>query len=120
MRIPARQPISFRRIYAPIGGGNAKTFPDLRIVDSFATLWFAVFNAATFIAFGFDKWRASRSKRRVPESSLVLLGALGGWPGGLLGMIVFRHKTAKLTFKLKYALALIPFVAEVWAWLHWR
>jgi len=56
----------------------------------------------------------------VSEFSLVLLGALGGWPGGLLGMIVFRHKTAKLTFKLKYALALIPFAVEVWAWLHWR
>jgi len=49
-----------------------------------------------------------------------LLGTLGGWPGGLLGMNVFRHKTAKLTFKLKYALALIPFATEVWAWLHWR
>lgn len=49
-----------------------------------------------------------------------MLGALGGWLGGLLGMMVFRHKTAKWTFKFKYALALIPFTAEIWAWLHWR
>ena len=49
-----------------------------------------------------------------------MLGALGGWPGGLLGMMVFRHKTAKWTFKFKYALAMIPFAAEVWAWFHWR
>jgi uncharacterized membrane protein YsdA (DUF1294 family) len=35
-------------------------------------------------------------------------------------MIVFRHKTAKWTFKFKYVLALIPFAAEIWAWLHWR
>jgi uncharacterized membrane protein YsdA (DUF1294 family) len=28
-------------------------------------------------------------------------------------MIVFRHKTAKWTFKFKYALALIPFAAEI-------
>ena len=34
-------------------------------------------------------------------------------PGGLPGMIVFRHKTAKWTFKFKYALALIPFAAEI-------
>jgi uncharacterized membrane protein YsdA (DUF1294 family) len=101
-------------------GGNAKTLPPLRNIDSFVAVWFTVLNAATFIAFGFDKWRASRSKRRVSEFSLVLLGALGGWPGGLLGLNVFRHKTAKLTFKLKYALALIPFAAEIWAWLHWR
>jgi uncharacterized membrane protein YsdA (DUF1294 family) len=101
-------------------GGNAKTLPTLRNIDSFAAIWFALFNGVTFVAFGFDKWRASGSKPRVSEFSLALLGALGGWPGGLLGMNVFRHKTAKLTFKLKYALALIPFAAEVWAFVHWR
>jgi uncharacterized membrane protein YsdA (DUF1294 family) len=92
----------------------------MKNVDSIAAIWFAVFNVAAFVMFGFDKWRASGSKRRVSEFTLALLGALGGWPGGLVGMIVFRHKTAKLTFQLKYALALIPFAAEVWAWLHWR
>ena len=35
-------------------------------------------------------------------------------------MKLFRHKTAKLSFKLKYALAFIPFVAEIWGLLHWR
>ena len=74
----------------------------------------------TFLTFGYDKWRAARSGSRVPESFLCLLGAVGGWPGGLLGMSLFRHKTAKWTFKFKYALALIPFAAEIWAVLHWR
>jgi uncharacterized membrane protein YsdA (DUF1294 family) len=45
---------------------------------------------------------------------------LGGWPGGFLGMQLFRHKSAKWTFRLMYALALVPFAAEIWAWLHWR
>jgi uncharacterized membrane protein YsdA (DUF1294 family) len=116
----ARQPISGGRIYTPIHDRNGKTFLLLKNIDSFAAIWFAVFNVVTFIAFGFDKWRASGSKQRISEFSLALLGALGGWPGGLLGMNVFRHKTAKLTFKLKYALALIPFAAEIWAFLHWR
>lgn len=92
----------------------------MKIPDSLALAWFAVWSVVSFLAFGFDKWRASRAGRRVPESVLVLLGALGGWPGGVLGMSVFRHKTAKWTFKLKYALALIPFAAGIWAWLHWR
>lgn len=92
----------------------------MNTLDSVALVWFVFFNVTAFLAFGFDKWRAGRSGRRVPELNLVLLAALGGWPGGLLGMNVFRHKTAKWSFKLKYALALIPFVAEVWAWLHWR
>jgi uncharacterized membrane protein YsdA (DUF1294 family) len=99
---------------------NATRTACLRIHDSISAIWFVALNAVAFIAFGFDKWRASRSGRRVSERALVLLAALGGWPGGFLGMNVFRHKTAKGTFKLKYALALIPFAAEVWAWLRWR
>ena len=92
----------------------------LKISDSFAAIWFVAFSAVTFFAFGFDKWRAARSGGRVPESSLAVLGALGGWLGGLVGMMVFRHKTAKWSFKFKYALALIPFAAEVWVWWHYR
>ena len=92
----------------------------MRTADNIALVWFAAFSAVTFLAFGFDKWRASRSNSRVPEFSLAMLGALGGWLGGLIGMLVFRHKTAKWTFKLKYALALVPFAAEVLAWHQWR
>jgi uncharacterized membrane protein YsdA (DUF1294 family) len=88
--------------------------------DAIFATWLLAVNAAAFVAFGFDKWRARGSGRRVSERTLVLLGALGGWPGGLAGMALFRHKTAKGTFQLKYALALIPFAAGVWAWLYWR
>ncbi len=77
-------------------------------------------NVCSFMAFGFDKWRAAGSGRRIPEMTLALLGAFGGWPGGIIGMKLFRHKTAKWTFKVKYALALLPFAAEIWAWWHWR
>ena len=88
--------------------------------DIIAAVWFAVMNVVTFLIFGFDKWRAGRAGRRVPESTLAVLGALGGWPGGLLAMKVFHHKTAKRSFQLKFALALIPFVALVWLWLQLR
>lgn len=83
-------------------------------------MWFAGFSTVTFLAFACDKWRASRSGWRIPESTLAILGALGGWPGGLLGMLMFHHKTSKWMFKLKYALALVPFAVEVWAWWHHR
>ena len=89
-------------------------------VDQLALAWFGFWSVLAFLTFGYDKWRASRSGQRVSEMNLVLLGAIGGWLGGFLGMNLFRHKTAKWTFKLKYALALIPFTAEVGAWLHWR
>ena len=92
----------------------------MKSTDTIVLIWLCVLNAITFLAFGFDKWRAGHSGRRIPEFTLVLLGAVGGWPGGLVGMNLFRHKTAKWTFKLKYALALVPFVAALWAWWRWR
>jgi uncharacterized membrane protein YsdA (DUF1294 family) len=88
--------------------------------DTIALVWFGGFNLAALLAFAFDKWLAGRAARRVAESTLVWLGALGGWPGGWLGMKLFRHKTVKRSFQFKYALAVLPFAAEIYAWLHWR
>lgn len=59
---------------------------------------FAVMSAALFIVMGADKRRARRRQRRVPEATLFLLALLGGAVGGVLGMQVFRHKTAHLKF----------------------
>jgi uncharacterized membrane protein YsdA (DUF1294 family) len=91
----------------------------LMIFDSVAIILFVALNVCTFIAFGLDKWRAMHSGRRVPELTLLLLAALGGWPGGLLGMFIFRHKSAKRSFITKYLLVLAPFAAGLWAWLRW-
>jgi uncharacterized membrane protein YsdA (DUF1294 family) len=93
---------------------------NLSTFDTLAAVWFGTFNIACFLAFGCDKWKASCGRQRVPEFSLLLLALLGGWPGGWVGMKVFRHKTAKRSFQFKYALVVIPFAAEVWSWLHWR
>ena len=92
----------------------------MKIAGSIALLWFAASGLVAFLAFALDKWRARRPGRRVSELTLLLLGAIGGWPGGLLGMMLFRHKTSKWAFQFKYALALVPFGAEVWAWYRWR
>lgn len=92
----------------------------MNLIDYIALTWLGLINALGFLVFGIDKWRAGRSRDRISELTLTLFGALGGWPGGLLGMLMFRHKTAKWAFKLKYALALIPFAALIWAWLRFR
>jgi uncharacterized membrane protein YsdA (DUF1294 family) len=80
--------------------------------------WVGVTSAWTFLMFGFDKWRAGRSgSRRTPESSLLLASALGGWPGGLLGIVLFRHKSAKPSFLFKFTIAFFiwaALVAGVW------
>lgn len=80
--------------------------------------WLAGTNAAAFGLAGYDKWQAGRGGARVSEAALCGLAALGGWPGGLLGLMLFRHKTAKRSFQLKFAAALV-----VWAglaWVSWR
>lgn len=61
-----------------------------------------------------DKRRAEAGTRRVPESTLVGWALLGGFPGGIITMRAVRHKTQKLSFQLKYALAA---AAHVTAWV---
>ena len=80
--------------------------------------WLAAMSCLTFGLFGYDKWQAGRKGGRVAESTLWLASAAGGWPGGLLGIILFRHKSAKGSFQLKFAAALIVWVALLWA--VWR
>lgn len=70
-------------------------------------LWTGAASAGAFLLFGFDKWRAGRGGRRIAESGLWWVSALGGWPGGLLGLILFRHKSAKPVFRLKFAAAFL-------------
>lgn len=50
-------------------------------------------NLAGFLLFGVDKARARRHAWRIPEAQLFLAALLGGSPGCLLGMYLFRHKT---------------------------
>jgi uncharacterized membrane protein YsdA (DUF1294 family) len=61
---------------------------------------YAVASILTFFVYGFDKRRAVRGGRRVPERTLHGLELLGGWPGALLGQAVFRHKRRKLSYML--------------------
>ena len=60
-------------------------------------LLFAV-NVIAFLAFGLDKWRSIRSKRRVSEAALLAWAFWGGFPGAKLGQHFFRHKTRKKPF----------------------
>ncbi|MDF3130835.1 DUF1294 domain-containing protein [Kiritimatiellaeota bacterium B1221] len=53
----------------------------------------------SFIAYGADKYKAVKKRFRTPELYLHLLDLLGGWPGGLLAQLVFRHKISKTSFR---------------------
>ena len=56
-------------------------------------IWIAAFSTATFLTYGLDKGLSVVGGIRAPERLLHLLVALGGFPGGWLGMLLFRHKS---------------------------
>lgn len=62
-------------------------------------------NVIAFIVYGIDKLKAKRGKWRIPESTLLLLAAIGGSIGAWLGMKVWHHKT--MHKKFRYGLPLI-------------
>ena len=70
-----------------------------------------------FALYAIDKSAALAGRRRVPERRLLLLGLLGGWPGGLLAQQLLRHKTRKTSFLLPFWLTVLINVIVVVA-LH--
>lgn len=56
-------------------------------------LYAILINLIAFALMGIDKRRAVRHAWRIPEKTLLLSALLGGSPGALCGMHIFRHKT---------------------------
>jgi uncharacterized membrane protein YsdA (DUF1294 family) len=59
---------------------------------------YSIINAAAFVLYGMDKFKAKKNNWRISEQSLLavsLFGPIGAW----LGMQHFRHKTQKPIFK---------------------
>lgn len=64
-----------------------------------------------------DKRAAQEGRWRVPESTLLAVGLLGGWPGAIVAQQILRHKTKKPSFRVRFwatvALNVALFVALV-------
>lgn len=52
-----------------------------------------IMNGLGFLFMGLDKWKARKRAWRISEATLLLVAALGGAFGSMLGMHLFRHKT---------------------------
>ena len=74
-------------------------------------LWCLAASAATFVLTGYDKAVAGKGSLRVPELVLYAGAAIGGAPGLLLGMKLFRHKTRKASFQFVLVLIIVLQVA---------
>lgn len=70
-------------------------------------VYLALINLLTFAVYGIDKRKAQKNAWRIKESTLLLLAAVGGSVGALLGMQIFRHKTKHPKFTVGVPLILL-------------
>ncbi len=84
-------------------------------------LWYlSGINVLSVIAFGADKRAAVKQKRRIRVQTLLLLAFLGGAPGALLGMYLFRHKTQKAYFSIGVPLILAAELAVLFYAMNFK
>ena len=65
-------------------------------------LLYMVMSLVTFLIYAFDKAAAMNRRWRSRESTLLLAGLAGGWPGALVAQRMFRHKSRKVSFQAVY------------------
>lgn len=63
-------------------------------------LYLLIINALGFALMLADKVKARKNLWRIPESTLMLIAALGGSVGSLFGMYTVLHKTKHRKFTL--------------------
>lgn len=84
-------------------------------------LYFLIINAAGFLLMLADKHKAKKNCWRIPESTLMLVAALGGSVGSLIGMYTVRHKTKHPKFTVGIPLILaLQIVLAVWIMVFLR
>lgn len=78
--------------------------------------FFIVMSIVSFFTMVHDKAAAKAHKRRVPERTLWNLAILGGGVGAYLGMILYRHKTKHMSFRIGFTLlAILQVALIIWA-----
>jgi uncharacterized membrane protein YsdA (DUF1294 family) len=66
--------------------------------------WLIAVNVVTFGFYGHDKRQARTNGGRIPEVVLHGLALMGGTLGAYAGIVFFRHKTIKPSFRLIFGL----------------
>lgn len=89
----------------------------LGVVELVALLLLNVLAVQMYTA---DKSAALAGRRRTPESSLLLVALLGGWPAALVTRHALRHKTVKEPFRTSFWCAVVAHcgVLAFWALLR--
>lgn len=78
-------------------------------------LWLLSMNLICLVLMAVDKKKAKRGAWRIPGKTLFFIAALGGSPGGWIGMYLFHHKTRHSAFVIGFpALTLLHAGLAVW------
>lgn len=78
-------------------------------------IWVLALSMLDFVLMGVDKRRARQNRRRVPEKTFFAVALLGGSPGAIAGMWLFRHKTRHWYFRFGFPLlAVLELAGLLW------
>ena len=81
-------------------------------------LYLLIVNALGFLLMLADKRKAQKNLWRIPESTLLLMAAMGGSIGSLAGMYKFRHKTKHWQFVIGMPAILIAQIVLIFLLLR--
>ena len=83
-----------------------------------------VWNIIVFVAYASDKRRSYTRRRRISERALLFMAFMAGGMGALFAMLIMRHKTKKMAFKILVPLffvlqilGILLLFEFVWEWL---
>ena len=76
-------------------------------VPAWVSLLYAGASLLCFTFDAIDKAAARAGRDRIPESMLLSLGLVGGWPGAIVAQQMLRHKTIKLAFRIRFWITVV-------------
>jgi uncharacterized membrane protein YsdA (DUF1294 family)/cold shock CspA family protein len=82
----------------------------------FVPLVYIALSCIAVFAYAFDKSAAMNRRWRTQESTLLIIGLLGGWPGAWIAQRMFRHKTQKASFRYAFLFTVLA-NASVLVWI---
>lgn len=83
-------------------------------------IYLTLINALGLLLMCLDKHYARKKMWRIPEQTLMVVAALGGSLGSLLGMYLFRHKTKHRKFTAGVPLFLVLHLILLTLLILWR
>lgn len=78
--------------------------------------YFLILNGIAFTLTAYDKHLAKTQKRRIPERTLLSFVFFGGTIGSGLAMLIFSHKTSKMSYLWKFWLIISIQILIVYLW----